>query len=404
MGVVFAAREVDLDRPVAVKMLSAHGQHTPSGRARAIRESLLMASLRHPNVVQIHRVGEVDGSPYLIMEWIEGGTLKDRIEAQLLSPREAAETVLHLAEAVAAAHALNIIHRDLKPENVMTVPSAGKNASFIPKLTDFGIARRGDADALTEMGIVCGTPGYMAPEQTGFSTTGKVGPATDIHGLGAILHACLTGKAPYQGATSWDKFMQAARGSRQSVKRLRPNVPLDLATIIEKYLRVETSRRYRSASELADDLGRFLEGRPIMARPVSAPERSIKWAKRHPALALSAALLFTSLLAGLAGTVYHVGSTTEALDALALEQGKTRRALTSATEARDQAQLALASLSDDVVKRIMERGNALDDADRAFLNKVRGYYSKWPLEPNPEAALKLRAHGLGRLGDIFDQI
>ena len=405
MGVVFAARETNLDRPVAVKMLASGGRHAPSGRARASRESLLMASLRHPNVVQIYRIGEADGLPYLIMEWIDGGTLKDRIDARLFSPLEAAATVRPLARAVAAAHALDIIHRDLKPENVMIVPTPDDPLGFIPKLTDFGIARQGEADGLTETGVICGTPGYMAPEQTGFAqSAAPVGPATDIHGLGAILFACLTGKAPYTGHSSWDKLVHAARGARLSLRISRPDIPTDLATIVDKCLQLEMHQRYRSAAELADDLDRFLTGRPILARPVAIPERVFKWSRRHPTLAGCLAIMILGSAGAAAGAVYHVMTITRALSDLATEEDKTRHALILANQARDQAQRALVTLSDDVVKRILERGTALNDADREFLDLVRGYYLNWPLGPNPEAALKLRAEGLARLGDIFENI
>ncbi len=405
MGVVFRAREVNLDRPVAVKVLSPGSRLGPSARLRAIRESLLMASLRHPNVVQVYRSGEVDGVPYLIMEWVAGGSLRDRIKAAWLPPREAAMTVRHLARAVAEAHSLRIIHRDLKPDNVMLVPAPEEELGFIPKLTDFGLARRSDVEGLTEPGLVCGTPGYMAPEQTGFARgADAVGLATDVHGLGAILHASLTGKAPYAGATSWDRLVHTARGVRPPIRHLRREIPLDLATIVEKCLHVEMARRYRSADELADDLGRFLAGRPILARPISLPRRLAKWARRRPALAVAAVLMVLALGGGAAGTAYHVASIGRALRDLAAEQERTERALTAANEARDRARLALASLSDADIKRIVSRGNALDEADCAFLRKIRTSYLEWPLEPDPGGALRFRGDNLGRLGDIFEQI
>ncbi len=405
MGVVFRAREVNLDRPVAVKVLSAASRLGPSMRLRAIRESLLMASLRHPNVVQVYRSGEVDGLPYLMMEWIAGGTLRDRIKVGLLSPREAAATVRHLAAAVAEAHSFQIIHRDLKPDNVMLVPAPGAEPGFIPKLTDFGLARRSDGEALTEPGLVCGTPGYMAPEQTGVAReAGELGPATDIHGLGAILHSALTGRAPYAGGTSWDKLVRTAQGLRPSIRSLRAGIPVDLATIVEKCLHVEVARRYRSAAELADDLGRFLDGRPILARPTSAPRRLLKWARRRPALAALAALLALALAGGAAGMAYHVASIGRAFRSLAAQQVRTARALAAANEARDRAQLALAALSDADIQRVVARGRALDDADRAFLRRIRASYLEWPLEPDPVAALRFRGDSLGRLGDIFEQV
>ena len=336
MGVVFRAREVALDRPVAVKILSTSGRFSASTRARAIREALLMASLRHPNVVQVYRSGEVAGMPFLIMEWVEGATLQARIDSGPLPARQAAEIVRDLARAVAQAHAMGIIHRDLKPENVLLAPSGKPGQGAIPKLIDFGLARRDEGEVMTESGIVLGTPGYMAPEQTGIdSIIGMVGPATDIHGLGALLHAILTGRPPYSGQSSWEKLMRSARGAPVSVRDSRRDVPRDLATIVEKCLQQSPMRRYRSAGELADDLERFLEGRSISARATSAPERCVKWSRRHPARAASAALLVAASLSGVAGTAYHVAS-------IHGEQVKTAEALASATSARDRAQTPLA--------------------------------------------------------------
>ncbi len=412
MGIVFRAREVALDRPVAVKILAPGGRLFPTARVRAVRESLMMASLRHPNVVQVYRTGEVDGQPFLMMEWVDGGTLKERIRTCYLSPREAAETVRDLARAVAEAHVMNIIHRDLKPDNVLLSPSGRPGLGFVPKLTDFGLARRSATRDLTETGIALGTPGYMAPEQAGLGRGfAEVGPASDIHGLGAILFACLAGRPPYLGETPWETLVQASQGDPPSVREWRPDVSHDLATVIAKCLQRSPSRRYHSAGELADDLDNFLEGRPILARPISIPERGWKWARRRPTLAASAALLVAAVIAAIAGTAFHVASIDRALQDLAVEQGKTRDALATATVARDQAtearnksRQALASLSDDVVERIMKRGAALNDDDRSFLAKVRTYYLEWPLEPDPEVALKFRGAGLDRLGTIFRQI
>ncbi len=419
MGVVFRAREVELDRPVAVKVLSTVGRLEPSARVRAMREALLMASLRHPNVVPVHRFGEFDGMPLLIMEWSEEGTLQDRVGSGPLSAREAAETVRDLAGAVAEAHALGIVHRDLKPSNVLLFPAAGPVSKFVPKLTDFGLARRGDAVNVTEAGVVLGTPEYMAPEQTGIDRNfAEVGPATDIHGLGAILYACLTGRAPYAGRNTWESLVRSSRGARTSLREFRSDVQRDLATIVDKCLHPSPAKRYRSAGELADDLGRFLEGRPISARSTSAPERWLKWARRHPASAAFALLLTASSIVGIAGTAYHIASisatnqelakeqnrTRTALASALVEQGKTHDALESATSARDRAREALTSLSNDVLRRIVERGSVLNESDRLFLANIRNLYLEWPLEPDPEASFRLRCEGMGRLADIFEQI
>ncbi len=412
MGVVFRATDVALGRPVAVKVLSAWARLSPSGRARAAREATVMASLRHPNVVQVHRSGEVDGLPFLVMEWVEGGTLRDRIHERPMDFGEAAGVVRDLSAAVAEAHALGIVHRDLKPANVLLAPSKGPGPGYLAKLTDFGLARSDRAGELTETGIALGTPGYMAPEQTGMDPAGaEVGPAADIHGLGAILYACLAGRSPYAAATAWDSLVLTAGGRPRPLREARRDVPLDLATIIEKCLRAAPSGRYRSAGELADDLGRFLESRPIAARPISPPRRWAMWARRRPALAATAALLAAATIGGAAGAAYHVATITRSLRDLAAEQARTRDALASASgardqagRARDQARRALASLTDDVVGRLMQRGAALDEADRGFLRKLRDEYLAWPPEPDPAAARRFQADGLERVGEIFRKI
>ncbi len=405
MGVVFRAREVVLDRTVAVKVLSLEGRSAPSARARAIREAMLMASLRHPNVVQVYRSGEAGGLPYLVMEWVAGGTLKQRMAASPIPIPQAAAMVRDLARAVAEAHALGIIHRDLKPANVLLDASGAAGFGLVPKLTDFGLARGGEGADVTETGMILGSPGYMAPEQTGMSRSpGEVGPATDIHGLGAILYACLTGQAPYSGQSSWEMLIRSARGACRSVRELRRDTPRDLVTIAEKCLQAAPSRRYRSAGELADDLGLFLEGRPISARPIGTAERGLKWSRRHPALAASAVLLIAATLAGIAGVAYHVASITDSLGKLAAERDRTEAALASATSARDRARVALSSLSDDVVRRMMQRGAALDEADRAFLRKVRDLYANWPMEPEAGTPAAFRADGFARIGIVFETI
>ncbi len=223
MGVVYRGRDVTLGRTVAVKVLRSGGVLSDSARERARRESLLCARIEHPNIVTVHAAGEADGMPYLVMNWIVGPSLQKRIDdGGRLPPREAATIVQDIARGLEQVHAYGIIHRDLKPDNVLL---STKTEPPTPILIDFGLARIEDsAQQLTQAMTVLGTPGFMAPEQTGLDTTlGEVSAATDVHGLGAMLYAMLTGKPPYAAATATATMQMAcsATASITSAARLR---------------------------------------------------------------------------------------------------------------------------------------------------------------------------------------
>ena len=424
MGVVYHAIETDLDRPVAVKLLTTVGLANQASRMRAQHEALTLARLRHPHVVQIYWTGEFEGVPYIVMEWVPGGTLKQQIEKGCYPPRDAADLVRDLALAVGAAHALGIIHRDLKPENVLLAPATSPSGRPVAKLADFGLALPAQNDeprapGLTENGLIVGTPSYIAPEQTGLDPAlGKVSQATDIHGLGAILYAMLSGQAPYEAKSSRESLQRASQGSMPSLRVLCPKVPADLRTIVEKCLELIPARRYRSAGELADDLTRFLEGRPILARPIGPVERLTKWGRRRPALAVATALgalLLVLTAAAVGRNVYLLNQVSRATVERnsALKDGEKalhekNQALTVAQEALEREKQAvekrqqvLASTHDERVMRLLRRGAALDPQDRAFLLDIRKQYLDWPLEPDPLAAHKSRAQGLLTLRQIF---
>jgi tetratricopeptide (TPR) repeat protein len=416
MGVVYRARQLDLNRTVAIKLIPAASTFDRSSRARAVREALTMARLRHPNIVSVHGSGEVNGAPYLVMEWVDGGTLQQRLNRSTFSFRGAAALVRELAGAVAEAHAMGIVHRDLKPSNVL-LPEDGNAASCVgAKLTDFGLARCwGEDQGVTETGLVLGTPSYMAPEQTGLARScGEVGPATDVHALGAILHALLVGRPPYPADSTWEILLNVARGEPEPLRHGRPGVPRDLETIVAKCLAREPSRRYHSALGLADDLGRFLEGRPVLARPVSLPVRLGKWAARRPALASSLALIALLLVSGLGGASYHVWQLRRALSNLEIEQrklgeekGRSDAASRLAERARDRSRRALETLTGDAIQAMVDRGPVLNDRDLAFLRKVQGYYHELDRDERgveSEESLRFRALGLLKVGSLFERI
>jgi WD40 repeat protein len=295
MGVVYKARHLALKRTVALKMVLAGGHAGPGELARFRLEAEAVARLQHPNIVQIHEVGEAGGHPYCALEFVEGGSLAAKLDGKPLPALEAAQLVTALARAMQLAHSRNVVHRDLKPANVLLT------ADGTPKITDFGLARQLDSDSgATQAGAVMGTPSYMAPEQAS-GHAHEAGPAADIYALGAILYECLSGRPPFKGKTVVETLDQVRT---QEPARLSGSVPPDLETICLKCLRKEPERRYASAAELADDLGHYQRGEPIQARPVGRLERAGKWVKRNPVLTVAAATVLAVTVLGVAGVVW----------------------------------------------------------------------------------------------------
>ncbi|MBX7105965.1 MAG: protein kinase [Gemmataceae bacterium] len=284
MGVVFRADDTRLPRTVALKVLLDQRCLAPEYRRRMAGEAAVLARLHHADVVQIFETGEHRGRPYIALEFVEGGTLSERVGDRPTDPATAAGVVMRLARAMAAAHRAGIIHRDLKPNNLLVdgAPGEGLDAARV-KITDFGLARDAATTGLTETGAVLGTPGYMAPELIG-SEFGH-GPTVDVYSLGAILFQMLTGRAPFCGATPYDTLQQTRTEEPTGPRQLNQRVPRDLETICLKCLEKAPARRYATADDLADDLERYMRGEPIRARAVSRAERVWKWVRRRPALA-----------------------------------------------------------------------------------------------------------------------
>jgi serine/threonine protein kinase len=299
MGIVYKARQVSLKRLVALKLIRESALASSEERARFRIEAEAAARMRHPNIVAIYEIGEHAGRPYFAMELVEGGSLDKHLTGQPQPPSKAAELVRIVALAVQHAHAQKIVHRDLKPANILLEMQNAECrmqnerqglsafcilhfAFCIPKITDFGLAKRldGDSTALTQDGAVLGTAGYMAPEQAD-GRVREIGPVADIYALGAILYELLTGRPPFQ-ADSWNQTVQQVLHDEPvPPTRLQPDVPRDLETVCLKCLEKEPGQRYASAGELADDLGRFLEGRPVAAVPLGERERLDRLAKRE---------------------------------------------------------------------------------------------------------------------------
>jgi serine/threonine protein kinase len=290
MGVVYKAKQLKLNRVVALKMILA-GVHADAAHLTRFRtEAEAVARLQHPNFVQVFEVGEHGGVPFLSLEYCPGGSLARKLDSTPLPPREAAGLVEQLARAMQAAHDQQVIHRDLKPANVLLA------ADGTPKITDFGLAKKlDDASGGTLTGAVMGTPSYMAPEQAS-GNSWKIGPAVDIYALGAILYECVTGRPPFRAASVIDTLQMVVSSEPVPPRQLNGRTPRDLETICLKCLQKEAARRYDTAKELADDLERWLRGEPVLARPSTSIERLFKFIRRRPAVAALVALLVLTVL------------------------------------------------------------------------------------------------------------
>jgi WD40 repeat protein/tRNA A-37 threonylcarbamoyl transferase component Bud32 len=303
MGVVYKARQTKLDRIVAVKMILAGELAGQADVERFYTEARAAANLHHPNIVPIHEVGQHEGQHYFSMDYVAGESLANRIARGPLPAREAATLLVKVARAVAFAHVEGVIHRDLKPANILL------DAQGEPHVTDFGLAKRvqGEPGAsatggLTETGQVLGTASYMPPEQAA-GRTKDIGPRSDVYSLGAVLYCALTGRPPFQAASTLDTLMQVLEREPVSPRALNPAVSRDLETICLKCLDKDPRRRYRSAQELADELQRTLDGKPILARPISAPGRAWRWCRRNPVVAGMSAALVLAITAGMVTSI-----------------------------------------------------------------------------------------------------
>lgn len=303
MAVVYKARQRRLRRDVALKVFRLNRRLTDREVARLRTEAEALASLAHPHIIQIFEIGERHGAPFLALELAEGGTLANRLAEKPLLAAAAAELTETLARAVHHAHQRHVIHRDLKPANILFTGEG------VPKISDFGLAKilsapeSGTVD-ITLTGETIGTPRYMAPEQV-VGEHADVCFSTDVYALGTVLYECLTGRAPFVSASVSETFHQIRHDEPLAPRRLLASIPRDLETICLHCLEKETSRRYQTALELAEDLSRFRCGDPIGIRPIGALERTWRWSRKRPAQAMLIAL-FLLLILGLAGGSYAI--------------------------------------------------------------------------------------------------
>ncbi|MFO0881205.1 MAG: protein kinase [Gemmataceae bacterium] len=362
MGVVYKARQRSLNRLCALKMILS-GSHAGEGElARFRAEAEAVARVKHPGIIQVYDFGAHQGLPYLSMELCEGGSLASKLHRNPLTPREVADLVEQIARAVEAAHVAGIVHRDLKPGNILLTLDGS------PRVTDFGLAMQGEDDHWVETGVVVGTPSYMAPEQAEGKKT--VGPLTDVYSLGAILYECLTGRPPFRSARKMDTLLQVIHNEPVAVRQLNGEVPADLETICHKCLQKEPAQRYPSAAAFADDLRRWSQGEPILARPSTRLECAVKWARRNPTRAglVGTALLAVGLLVfGAVVFALYSGQQSRALVRRVAQLQQVEQLRSEAREAELAAREARTAQQEDEVERQLTNAQAVLERAQAIL-------------------------------------
>ena len=353
-GTVYRALDQKLNRIVAIKLIDRDHAVDSMRSTQLRREAETSATLKHPNIVPVYQVGEISGAPFIVMEFIHGGSLAERLQKGPLPVTEAVELSRQVADAIASAHEKSMVHRDLKPGNILL------DSDKTPRVCDFGLARRLNSDETLHLtGDIVGTPAYMPPEQ---ARGERVDVRADVYALGAVLYETLTGRPPFQAATPWEILHQVLTTDVIPLRQLNPVLPRDLETICAKCLEKNAARRYSSAKEVQEELQRFQRGEPIQARPIGRTARLLKWVRRNPLITAMASTIAVALIAVASITSLSERRVTKAL-------GQTQQSLAAAETQRDVALEAMNDLvhrvHDDLTKRqasVEARGEVLRSA------------------------------------------
>jgi len=381
MGIVYKARQRNLNRIVAIKMILAGQFADQSDIDRFYAEAEAAAALSHPNIVAIHEIGEVSGQHFFSMDFIEGQSLSGLIQQNPVPPRRAAELMITISETMEFAHESGVVHRDLKPANVLL------DKRQRPLITDFGLAKQvSNTSQMTMAGSIVGTPSYMPPEQAA-GKLDEVGPWSDLYSLGAILYELLTGRPPFRAASPFETIRQVLETEPPSPRLLNPNVPKDLETICLKCLQKARSNRYATAQELADELKRFLRGEPIHARPIPQIARFWRLCKRYPVTASTIALAVLILItATCVSTAFYIKASRESIRS----EQSLREAIAAVNE-------FFTTVSEDTL--LNEPG--LQPLREKLLTKTKNYFERFSEQRagDPKVEVEL-AGAYYRLGEI----
>ncbi|MCO5165976.1 MAG: protein kinase [Planctomycetes bacterium] len=375
MGIVYKARHPDLNRVFAVKVLTARVQSSDEALARFQREAKIAARLDHPNVVRVYDAGSDGGVPYLVMDYVDGPSLERVIKDEGVGVRKAAQVARAIALALHHAHERGVVHRDVKPDNILLAREGGE-----PKITDFGIVKdlAGDEEErkLTQTGFTLGSPCYMSPEQAA-GRHADVGPRSDVYSLAATLYQMLTGHPPFDGDSIHQIMLKVVRDDPVPVRKHNPQVPPELESICLKALEKQPERRYASAQDLAEDLGRFLAEEPVLARPPGPLEKAARFARRHR---------------GPVGVVCLVGALLVTGAAWAWQDASARR-----REALERRQATL-----DLARGHLARAERLEDPTeqrRAYYDAILALEQVLHQDPDHPEALAEKRHAVLALGD-----
>lgn len=406
MGIVFRARQEGLNRIVALKLIRYGKLAGPDELARFQTEAEAVAQLQHPNIVQIYEVGTTTSGPFVSLEYVTGGSLDKLLAGNPQSPRLAARLAHDLAVAMHHAHQRGIVHRDLKPGNILLAekPGAADDFPWLPKIADFGLAKRLENDSgQTHTGVILGTPSYMAPEQA--ASRKDIGPAADVYALGAILYEAITGRPPFRAANAFDTIQQVLTEDPVAPHRLQSRTPVDLATICLKCLEKDPARRYASAEALAQDLGRFLRDEPILARPVSRVERLWRWSRRNPLVAGLISALLISLIGGLVAVTILWQLAEKRREESEYAATEIRRQKNAADESSRQARKAVRESFTLATEHPYFHRDNMQPARKLLLEAAKRYFEDFVKQRHDDPELKAEmADAMQRLGVITDAL